>query len=282
MFLREDGHGVVEHEHVVHRALLGALAFVVDDARFGQVPVLVAARGDAVAQIDILAIHEETFVQEAHFVERSFPQEHARTGKDLDRRGLVLLQVTKVVAAEHLALGEQAREADDLVERHCRCRQSAFAFRQELARSIDHFHTQPTYFRMSVHKGDHLVENILPNDRIRVQQNHVLGIAFAYRLVIRPAEAHVILVGDEAHLRKFFTDHFHTAIRALVIYHEDVTFNAFQCFEYRSKTLLEVRSNIIVYDDDGELHVWLFVVRWWLLVVAEQPSTINYLLTPCS
>src|SRR5690606_29130150 len=115
-------------------------------------PVLVAGEGDAIAEVDVLAVHEEILVQQAHLVERSFPQEHAGAGKDLDRGGLVLRKMAQMVAAEKLALREQTSKADDLEEGYLWRGQSALRFRQETARSVDHLHAQPADERISVHE----------------------------------------------------------------------------------------------------------------------------------
>ena len=70
----EDGHGLIEHPHVVEAALLGAFALVVDDLCLREIVVLVTRLDDAVAQIDVLAIHEEGLVQQADLIQHGFPE----------------------------------------------------------------------------------------------------------------------------------------------------------------------------------------------------------------
>ena len=72
-------HGAVEDKYVVDAGLLRALALVVDDARFGEIIVLVATLRDAVRQVDVLAIHEEGLVEQADFIERFTPHQHEST-----------------------------------------------------------------------------------------------------------------------------------------------------------------------------------------------------------
>ena len=44
----ENLHGAIEHKHVVDAGFLGTLALVVDDARFGEIVVLIAALRDSI------------------------------------------------------------------------------------------------------------------------------------------------------------------------------------------------------------------------------------------
>ena len=116
VFAHKDSHGVVECIHVVHRALAGALAFVVYDACGGQIVVLPARQLDVPRVVDVLAVHEVGLVQAANLVVHLAAQHKKRAGKYLYLVDVILAEMPHVVGGEALGVREQACESADLVE----------------------------------------------------------------------------------------------------------------------------------------------------------------------
>lgn len=76
------------------------LAAVVDGARIGAEVYLPAGIPGATAPIDVVAVHEQPLIEEAHFVER-LPPNHGKTSDDdVHGEGAVMRKVKHVFAGE--------------------------------------------------------------------------------------------------------------------------------------------------------------------------------------
>jgi len=102
----KNHHGPVKHKHVVHAGALRAFALVMNDAGAGEVHVFPAALGEAVREVNVLAVHEVVFVEQAHCVEGGFAQQHKGSAQHLYFVGFVGAQKAQVVAPERAGLGQ--------------------------------------------------------------------------------------------------------------------------------------------------------------------------------
>ena len=100
MFFCKDNHCIVEHKHIIQTALLGAFTFVMYYSGSRVLIIPVTSLGDAIAQIDVLAVHEEGFVEQTDFIEHLFPNKHKSACQYINHMCFVLIQIPKMVSAE--------------------------------------------------------------------------------------------------------------------------------------------------------------------------------------
>ena len=62
MLLREDDHRIVKNKYVVQTSLLRTLAFVMYDAGFREIIILISSLNNPPRKIYIFSIHEECFI----------------------------------------------------------------------------------------------------------------------------------------------------------------------------------------------------------------------------
>ena len=120
VLLGENLHRTIEHKHVVDAGFLGALALVMDDARLGKIVVLVAALRDAIRQVDVLAVHEKSLVEQAHLIQGLAPHQHESAGQNLHFVDLIVGEMAHVIPCKTLAVREKLGQAKHLVK--CRLR----------------------------------------------------------------------------------------------------------------------------------------------------------------
>nr|GFD11213.1 hypothetical protein [Tanacetum cinerariifolium] len=178
MLVGKNGHGPVKYEHVVDARALGALALVVDDACPGKVPVLPAALGEAVREVDVLAVHKVVFVEQAHLVEGGLAQQH-------------------VGAAEYRHLVRLAGVEKPEVE---------------ATLAVEHLHAQPAAVGVLVHKSAAPLKGVFLHERVGVEQQLVLACGAAQRLVISYRKAGVMLVLNKDDLREARLHHRHRVV----------------------------------------------------------------------
>ena len=179
-----------------------------DNARLREIVVLVAALCDTIRKVDVLAIHEESLVQKAHFVEGFLAHQHEGTGEDFHLVGLVVGEMAHVIAGKTLAVREELGEAKHLVERRGSRGQSAFRLGQELSLAVHHLHAEAARVGMAVHEGDALREGVVLDHRVGIEEKHILARRDADGLVVGLGKADVVLVGDDLHLGKLLRQHF--------------------------------------------------------------------------
>ena len=254
MLLGENLHSAVEHEHVIHTGFLGALALVVDNARLREIVVLIAALRDAIRQVDVLTVHEKSLVQKANFVQSLAPHEHECTRQNFHLVGLVIGKMAHVIPRETLAVREKLAQAEHLIKRRCWRRQTALRLRQELSLAINHLHTKTTRVRVAIHKGDTFAEGVVLDNSIGVQQEHILPCRYADSLVVGLGKTYIVLVGDNLHLRKLLRQHLQRTVNGVVINDKHFTLNALHGAAHRIEALFEEVFDVVVDDDDRELH----------------------------
>ena len=137
MLTVENEHGIVEYAHIAHRVLVGALALVVNHGG-GQHPVLVPSLDDAVAQVDVLAVHEEIPVKTSQLLQHTGAAQHIGARQDVDTLRLLVAQVAQVVLGKPGRPREQLRESENLAEGHPGGREGTLALGQEHAVGIHH------------------------------------------------------------------------------------------------------------------------------------------------
>ena len=140
VLLGKNLHGTIEDENIIDAGLLRAFALVVDDARFGEIVVLVTALSDTIRQVNVFAIHEKSLIQQTNFVECLLPHEHESTSQNLHFVGFVVREMPHVIACKAFAMWEELGQAKHLVERRLGRGQTAFRLGQKLALTVHHLH----------------------------------------------------------------------------------------------------------------------------------------------
>ena len=183
-----------------------------DDTGLGEIIVLVAALGDAVRQVDVLAVHEEGLIKQPNLVQSFATHEHESAREDLAFVGLVIGEMPHIVPRKPLRMWEELRETEHLVEGSCRSRQSSFGFRKEVALAIHHLHAKTSRIGMGVHEVEAFGESVVLHHRVGVEQEHILACRDADGLVVGTAEANVFLVGDDLNLGELLCQHLQRSI----------------------------------------------------------------------
>ena len=168
MLAGENLHRIVEHNYVIYTAFLGTFTLVVNDCRLWEIIVVVAAQSNAVRQVNVLAVHEKCLVEQTYFLQGLGTQKHKCTRQHINLVDFVLVEISKMVFAKLFRLREKFRQAENLVERHLGCRQTAFRLGQETTFAVNHLHSQPTGIGMRVHKVANRLQSILFNYRIGI------------------------------------------------------------------------------------------------------------------
>ena len=252
VFAKEDEHGLVEDVDIAIGLALRALALVVEDAA-GQVPVFVAPLEHAVAEVDVLAIHEEVLVEQSDLVERLSPQEAVGAADDLDGVGLVPRQIAHVVSAQPSAVGEALAEPRDLVEGGERRGQSASRLLGVAAVRAQHPHSRGSRLRMGVHEGDGLADGLLADDGVGIEQQHILRLARPDGEVVGARKTEVVAAGDHLHLGEAGREIADGVVLGVVVHHIDLGVDAREGAAQADETLLQVVLDVVADDNDGEL-----------------------------
>ena len=208
MLFGENLHSAIKHEHIVDAGFLCAFALIVDNAGFGEIIVFIATLRDAIRQVDVLAIHEKGLVKQADLVHRFLAHEHKGTSQNLHFVGFVVGEMAHVIPCKTLAMREEFGQAEHLVERRLRRRQTAFGFRQKLSLAVYHLHAEATRLRVTIHESEAFAESVVFNYRVGIQQEHILPRGNPDGLVVGATESYILLVGDDLHLGKLLRQHF--------------------------------------------------------------------------
>ena len=182
--LDKDGHGIVEGVDIVHAAMLGAFALVMDDAAGGEVVVLEPRQLDAPREVDVLAVHEIRLVEQPHFLQCHAANHQEGTGEDVDGVGCVVVEVSHIVGGDAAVVWEEADEAADFEERGRRGGKSAFALLQVLAFAVNHLHGKAATVGMGIVEGDTLAEGVELHHGVGVEQEDEVAAALAQSLVV--------------------------------------------------------------------------------------------------
>ena len=215
--MHEYRHCVIERVHVVHAAVLGAFAFVVDDACCGEIIVLESGQLYSPRKVDILAVHEIRLVQNPHFIV-CFPAEHqVCPGQNVDGIDVIVAQMPHIVCRYAFRMGKQVYQSAHLIERGCRRGESPFTLFQVFSLSVHHLHSQSPAVGCLLEKLHTLAESIPFHHRVGVEQQYQVAFALAYGLVVGFGKSGVIVVGNEVHLGVFPPHHFHRPVHRCVV-----------------------------------------------------------------
>ena len=159
-----------------------------------------------------------------------------------------------VIAGKTLAVREELGQTAHLVESRLGSRQATLRLRQKLSLAVDHLHAESARVGVAVHKGETLRKGVVLHHRIRVEKQHILARRDADGLVVGPAEAHILLIGDDLHLGKLLRQHLQRAVNRVVVDDKHLPLNALQGATHRIQALLEEVLDVIVNDDNREFH----------------------------
>ena len=217
----KDVHGLVKRFDVLPGGVLGRLALVVNDGRGREVVVLPARLLDAVAQVDVFAVHEVGFVKTAELVEDGLSYHHPGSAVHVDFGVLILGEVAQVVAGESRAARKKTAQSQQSVEGHARGGQCAFGFGEEFARSVDHAAPEGSDFRVSGEVGQRRGEVVFRYHGVGVEVEHHVAGCFAKGEVVRASESKVGGGSDPADLRELRGDPLAASVRGRVVDHDD-------------------------------------------------------------
>ena len=103
---------------------------------------------------------------------------------------------------------------------------------------------------MSLHELQHFVERFLCNNRIGIEQQHILALALANTHVVGAGKTQVVATLDNAHSGIMLTDICHSIVLRLIVNHHDFRVNALHRLLYALQTLVNILPDIIAdYDD---------------------------------
>ncbi len=277
VFVGEDDHRVVKHLDIVQAALFRGFALVMDDLGAREVIIFVAAERDAVAQVDVFAIHEEGLVEQADLVETSLPHEHIGPRKHVHDMVLLLVEVTQMVFAKRLALGKQPAQPENLVEGDPRRGQPAFALGEEAALAVDHLHAERTRVGVGVHEFQAFLERRFLDHRVGIEEQDVFAGGDAHREVVARREAEVFLAFDQRNVGEAFAEHRLAAIHRIVVHHIHLRIDALDRSTHREQALLDEMLDIVIDDDDGKPLQMPLPVLWVseVRLISDRASVIS-------
>ena len=93
VFLEKLVQRFVEGNDVIQIIFFSALPFVMNNLCGGHIINFKAVFVDAMAQIDVLAVHKETFVEQTDFIKNFFANHHKRAGNAGDGVNFVGIQI---------------------------------------------------------------------------------------------------------------------------------------------------------------------------------------------
>src|SRR5438309_1617117 len=99
MFCRELFHRLIKHSSRIDRTAPRAFALVVNDFCGWNVTDLPPGGIQAVAEIQILAIHKEIRIESPDAVQRFAPHKHERTADRINISGGILVEISQVVTS---------------------------------------------------------------------------------------------------------------------------------------------------------------------------------------
>ena len=159
--------------HIAETRLLRTLALIMKDIN-RQVIIMIATFKHTIREIDVLAIHKEILIQQAHLVKGLAAQHTVGTTHHLNLARLVPRQIPHVIPSKQAMLRPAVAESQHLEERHHRRRQSPSALHGTLSCSIEHSHPHSTRIFMDIHEIYTFLQHVFAYNGIRVEQQHIL------------------------------------------------------------------------------------------------------------
>ena len=109
--------------------------------------------------------------------------------------------------------------------------------------------------RMTVHESDGRLNDRFAYDRVRIQQQHIFALALAEGNVVATCETQVMRTGDDMDSRETAAEICHRSVMRMVVNHKHFGLHAFQSTEQTLQTLPKIILDIVVYDDNTQLHL---------------------------
>ena len=191
MLAEEAPHAAVEFHLAAHIDLLGAEALVVDHADLRQVPDLEAAFGCAFAEVGLLQVEEEPFVQPADAFDQRFADQHAGP----DHRGH-LDRFAEARTFAGIGLGEHDLQERLVEELGCKPGDDVHRILQTVI-GIGELHPADAGGRVGVHEGAHGADGVMFEDRVRIEQQQHVAVGRRNAAVDGPGKTQVAAVFND-------------------------------------------------------------------------------------
>ena len=94
VFLSKNGHGLVKYFDIINAVFFGALTLVMDNSGIGKIVIFIPSLYNAVTQINVFAIHEKRFIEQAYFFEYFFFDHHKSTTQNIGLVGFEFVKIT--------------------------------------------------------------------------------------------------------------------------------------------------------------------------------------------
>ena len=228
---------------------MSALALVVQNlGRY--VPVLVSALYQTEGKVDILAIHEEIFVELPHSIQRLMAQHAERSADNLNLGRLVPRQVAHIIACEAVAFGVACAESAHLVEGCHRCRHAAARLHSLLTVVLEHHYAGSSGLLVCIHELQHVAYGVLAYDGVGIEQKHILARALLYGNVVGARETEVAVAADDVHVRELLREILHASVVRMIVNYIHFGLYTVDSSEQRVQTLLDIETHFIAdYND---------------------------------
>ena len=248
----EQMHGVIERPNLVQVASLCALSFVMNDLCRVHVIVLPPRLLNAVTPIEVLAVHEEIFVQSTHLFVRFPPHHHERTAYRVKFVRFVRVEIRQVVFSEEPGTREEGTQTRHLGERRPRPRETPPAGKLKRSVGIEDFAAREADVRILGEELQHHAEGIFLHDRVGVDEKEEFPAGAFQPEVVGPGKAQIALVGDEMYRCEPAADHFDAAVIGGIIHNDDFASYPLRRFPQRYESMMQKVPHVVVDDDNGE------------------------------
>ena len=101
MLLRKYHHRPVKNPDVVQTAFFRGFAFVVNNGGIGKIIIFETAFHDAVRKVNVFAVHEKIFVEQADFSQNRPSKEHKRADQNVNFVRFVFAQMPQIILIEN-------------------------------------------------------------------------------------------------------------------------------------------------------------------------------------
>ena len=185
--------------NIAEARLLGTFTFVMQNIN-RQIIVLITTLQDTVRKINILAIHEEILIQQAHLLQGFTANHTESTAHNLNGSRLIPWQIAHVIMSETAMPRKPAAQTHHLIESHHRRRQPSPTLAGWLAIGSQHSYAQCTSVRMSTHETNSILEDMLTDNGIRIQQKNQIALALADSKIVGTGKSVIMRTGNNTEI----------------------------------------------------------------------------------
>ena len=232
-----------------NRIRCGDFASVMNRSRAGKEDDLPSCLPAAAAPIHVVAIHEEVFVEQAHFVE-GLAADHREASHDhIHGQCPVVGKVEHVLAGEQFGILErrcQSRGRTEIVPK--RGRPPAGALLGHVR--IEHAGTNISYLGILGEEIGQSIQAFLKHDHVWIDQSDITSLALAYAEVVALGEAQVLAAADDFDAGEPRFDHLRRAVNRGVIDHDYFHTVAWRRIGQALKAELQIVLGIPTDDDN--------------------------------